>query len=139
MKRYLLLAALLLASVPSWADCAKSTDACSAGNKKLSPFLEAAMLRDMASPPAARKRAAADRNAPAARSAKAAAPALKPAAGVGAATEAPRAQQAPPASFPASAGDKLSSPLWLGFIGAGLAALYFYLAGLPRRARGRKK
>jgi hypothetical protein len=139
MKRYLLPAALLLASAPCWADCAKSTDACSAGNRKLSPFLEAAMLRDMSSPSAARKRAAAGGSASAARSTKAAAPAAKPAAVAGAAAGAPLARQAPAASSPASPGDKLSSPLWLGFIGAGLAALYFYLAGLPRRARGRKK
>ncbi len=127
MKKYFLLAALLLASVPSWADCSKSTDACSAGNKKLSPFLAAAMLRDIASPAAAREHATADNSAPAA---------AAPRSGRDTASAPSPAPAAPPAAF---AGDKLSSPLWLGFIAAGLAALYFYFAGPPRRARGRKK
>ena len=130
MKNHLLLLTLFCAfAAPAPAgDCAKSTDACSAGSKKLSPFVEAS-LRQSLPPPApvtARKHKAVLNQGPTAK-----VPAKAP-------------EQAAPVSEPAPApvnrpGEpKLSSPLWLGFIAGGLAGLYYYLSGGRRRRKGGK-
>lgn len=108
-------------------DCAKSLDACAGAKKSASPFVEAS-LRE-AAPPAPAQTPAAAGAAPA----KTAAPAVKAAA---LPAEAPGAVPAPPAG-PVDDKKPLSNPLWLLFVGAILAALYFYLAA--GRRKGRKK
>ncbi len=129
MRKYLLLLTLFCAfAAPAPAvDCSKNTDACSAGSKKLSPFVEASLGQNLPppAPAAALKRKAVLKQGPAARPAEQAAPPREPV----------------PASAPVRepGEQKLSSPLWLGFIGGGLAMLYYYLAGGRRRRKGGKK
>jgi hypothetical protein len=102
-------------------DCAKNADACSAGKKTIvSPFLAASAQ------PA--KKAAAPA-VPAKKAASAAQP-VQPAAA--AAPADPAAAQAP-----VQDAGRASSPLWLLLVGAGLAALYFYLGGKNKKGKKR--
>jgi len=102
-------------------DCAKNTDACTAGKKTVvSPFLAASAQ------PVKKAKAAAI--TPAKKTAPEVKPAPQPAVE---ASSVPAAAQAP-----APAGTT-SSPLWLLLVGAGLAGLYFYLGGKNRK--GKKK
>ncbi len=110
MKKVFFTLALLFCCSAAFAeaDCSKQ-DACSAGKKSLSPFVQAS-LRESVPPhiesPAKRSTAAA--------------------AGV---------STAPAAGVPAEPGGKLSSPAWLLLVLAGFAALYFYLRGSEKRRK----
>ncbi len=122
---------LCLLHLPSGAqDCAKSQDACSGGPRRSSPFLAASLSEVLPAPPVAGAKRASLREA--ARAAKAAAPADSPS---------PASPVAVSSAAGASEGagarraEPLSSPAWLLFIGAGLSALYFYLAGARRKGR----
>ena len=100
-------------------DCAKNTDACTAGKKTVvSPFLAASAqpVKKAAAIVPAKKREPEIKAAPQ--------PAVE-------ASSSPAAAQ-----VPAPAGNT-SSPLWLLLVGAGLAGLYFYLGGKSRK--GKKK
>ena len=91
-------------------DCAKNSDACSAGTKKLSPFIEASMSGSSRAPVAqagVKKREAAVKPAPAA---------------------APEVPSAAPA-VPSGQGGNISSPAWLLLVAGGIAMLSFYLRG----------
>ncbi|MBI5743431.1 MAG: hypothetical protein HY952_02665 [Elusimicrobia bacterium] len=106
-------------------DCAKSADACSSGNKKMSAFLAASATEP--------------------------APAVKPAAPVKKAAvkkpvlvkkELPAAvavssAPAPAPAAPQPADNGISSPAWLLLVGGGLAGLYFYLGAGARKGRGK--
>lgn len=98
-------------------DCAKNSDACSAGAKHASPFLAAS-----AQPVVTTAAPAAVKAAPAVRQ-------VQPA----------QAPLAAPAAVPAPAPEAgtYSSPLWLLFIGAVFAGLYFYLGGNKKRGKKR--
>ncbi|MCM2268038.1 MAG: hypothetical protein NDI60_09740 [Elusimicrobiales bacterium] len=104
----LAIALLLLSGAAAAQDCPKSADACSGAKKNLSPFLAASAQAQ----PEAKPAAAPGKAAPAAKAA--AAPALSTAA----------ASPVPASPAPAKTS---SSPLWLAFVGAALAGLYFYL------------
>lgn len=115
MIKNLLALSLLLAGTAAFAqsDCAKSTDTCAAGTKKLSPFLEASLRESK--PPHIEAKAK-----------KAADPAIK-------ASTAPAA--ALPSDMPAETGGRLSSPAWLLLVIAGFAGLYFYLRVEEKKRR----
>ena len=122
MKIATLLLVLLLPCAAAYAeDCAKNSDACSAANKKLSPFLEASAAEQK--PPAP---ASGPLKRTSLRQAEVRQPAIVPA----------PAEPAAPSAAPA-ASRNVSSPLWLLFVCGGVAGLYFYLRGGARR--GRKK
>ncbi len=106
---------LLLAGTAAFAqsDCAKSTDTCAAGAKKLSPFIEASLRESK--PPHIEAKVK-----------KAAVPALPASTAAAAAL---------PAGMPAETGGRLSSPAWLLLVIAGFAGLYFYLRGGNTRRR----
>lgn len=106
---------LLLACAPAFAetDCAKSTDTCSAGTRKLSPFQEAS-LRESKPPHVEAK------------------PKKAEAAPLPASTAAAAAL---PAGMPAETGGRLSSPAWLLLVIAGFTGLYFYLRGGEKKRR----
>jgi len=113
-------AALLLAlffSPAFAADCPKNSDACSGGARSSSPFLAASLGA------AVSEAAAPVKTAPAAAKA---APAQAPAVQVSSVTA---------ADTSAPAAGKVSSPAWLFLVAGGLAGLYFYLAGLPRKGK----
>lgn len=115
-------AALLLALFLSQAfaaDCPKNSDACSGGAKSSSPFLAASLGAAVSE-----AKAAPVKPAPAAVKAKA--PAQAPAVQVSSVTA---------ADTSAPAAGKVSSPAWLFLVAGGLAGLYFYLAGLPRKGK----
>ena len=114
MKKILLPLLLACCATLNAEDCAKNTDACTAGKKTIvSPFL-AASARPL-------KTAEPVKKDPAPRPAPLAAPATAPV-------------QAPvPARYPETS----SSPLWLLLVGAGIAGLYFYLGG--KKAKKAKK
>lgn len=98
-------------------DCAKSSDACSAGSKSSSPFLAASAqpAKTAAAPVVPAKKTA---------------PVAQPA--VPARTDS--AADVIPAPEKEGAG-KLSSPLWLLLVGGGLAGLYFYLGGKKKKGK----
>jgi hypothetical protein len=95
-------------------DCAKNSNACSDGGKPVSPFLAASALPPPVPAPAVVTKPAPASQAPA--PAKAAPGPL-------------------PVPVPVQDSQKLSSPLWLLLIGAGFAALYFYLGGKSRKRK----
>ena len=99
-------------------DCAKNSDACSAGAKAVSPFL-AASAQPVVTTAA---HAAAVKPAPVV-------PQVQPAQAPLAATAAVPA--------PAPEAGTYSSPLWILFIGAVFAGLYFYLGGKKKRGKRR--
>jgi hypothetical protein len=102
-------------------DCAKSADACSSGNKKMSAFLAAS---------AAEPAPAVEPAAPVKKTAVKKPVLVKkeiPAAVAVSSAPAPAAQQ------PADNG--ISSPAWLLLVGGGLAGLYFYLGAGARKGR----
>lgn len=103
------------------ADCTKSSDACSSGAKKLSPFEEASLAENAAPHPAP---APVKKSAAAART-----PAAVPAPSLS------TAAASAPASFPYEPGGKLSSPAWLLLVIAGFTGLYFYLRGGIRKRK----
>lgn len=111
----------LLLLLPAFAaaaeDCAKNADACAAGKKTLSPFLSASAAEPEAPRPAPPLKKAALRQA--------------------AASTAPASAEVPAPVPAAPAGPQASSPAWLLLVIAGLAGLYYYLAG--GRHRGRRK
>jgi len=114
-------AALLLAlffSPAFAADCPKNSDACSGGARSSSPFLAASLGAAVSE-----AKAAPVKTAPAAAKA---APAQAPAVQVSSVTA---------ADTSAPAAGKVSSPAWLFLVAGGLAGLYFYLAGLPRKGK----
>ncbi len=115
MIKNLLILSLMLAGTAAFAetDCAKSTDACAAGTKKLSPFQEAS-LRESKPPHMEAKVKKAE--VPALPASTAAAAAL-------------------PAGMPAETGGRLSSPAWLLLVIAGFTGLYFYLRGGEKKRR----
>jgi hypothetical protein len=130
MKKHILLVTLFCAcaSPVLAADCAKNSDACSS-SKNISPFLEASLRQAGPPPEPAIVPARVKKTAPA---------------------RLPEAKAAPlPVEPPRSGADelplrqpaqgKMSSPLWLAFIGGGLALLYYYLSGGRRRKKGGKK
>ncbi len=102
-------------------DCARNSDACSAGAKTaVSPFLAASAQPQKTAPvqSTAAKKTAAVQPAPLA---------------------VPATVQLPvtvPVELPAETGG-VSSPLWLLLVGGGLAALYFYLGG--KNKKGKRK
>ena len=100
-------------------DCPENSDACSTGSKKLSPFVEAS-LRESAPP---HTEGTVKKTIPPEK--QAAAPAVT----VFFST-APAAQ-----AGPAEAGGKLSSPVWVLIVIAGVAGLYFYLRGGTQKRR----
>ena len=111
MKKIILPLLLACCATLNAEDCAKNTDACSAGKKTIvSPFLAAS---------------AQPAKAAAAVPAKKAAGPVRPAVSSAPAVEASSATAPAPAASPVPA----SSPLWLLLVGVGLAALYFYLGG----------
>ncbi len=115
MKINFIILALLLACPPAFAeaDCSKNQDACAAGTKKMSPFVEAS-LRE--STPPHIEAAARKVSAPAAAASSAAAQV--------------------PAGIPSEPGGRLSSPAWLLLVIAGFTGLYFYLReGSKKRKR----
>ena len=127
--KYTVLALLLLlpAAAMSAEDCAKSSDACRGGARNLTPFLQAVAAAENGNAPATAKT-----------------PAEKPRAKRQAAAPAPAAPAAAPdpvevsTAAPAAAPQGgYSSPLWLLFVGALLAGVYFYLSGGRRRGRRR--
>ncbi|OGR43710.1 MAG: hypothetical protein A2X35_08600 [Elusimicrobia bacterium GWA2_61_42] len=101
------------------ADCPKNSDACSGARKDLSPFLAAS-----AAEPAPAPRPAALKKAPARVPAETLAPAAEVALSSAAAASVPG-----PVTF--------SNPLWLLFIGGGMAGLYFYLGGAAKKRRNK--
>ena len=116
MIKKIIFLSLLLAGPAAFADtdCSKNLDACSAGTKKLSPFV-AASLRESTPP---HIEAPARKASPAAvASSSAAVPAVA-------------------ADLPRETGGKLSSPAWLFLVIAGFTGLYFYLReGTKKRKR----
>lgn len=117
MKTFLATILLVCSLAPARAvDCAKNADACSASQKPLSPFLEAAAA-EAASPP---RPAAVKENA---------IPLRAEAPSEGAVLSAAAAVPAVPQTF--------SSPFWLVFIGGSVAGLYLYLGGGAKK--GKKK
>ncbi|OGR77003.1 MAG: hypothetical protein A2X32_06895 [Elusimicrobia bacterium GWC2_64_44] len=120
MKNFLLPLALLLTpcAAPAADDCAKSTDACSAGAKQLSPFAAASLAKDEAPRsrvPVLKQAPAPSESAPQAPAAVSTAPA--------------------PAAPAAASRQALSSPAWLVFVAGALAGLYFYLRSGSKRGR----
>jgi len=115
MKKNLLVLSLLLSCTAAFAqgDCAKSTDTCAAGTKKLSPFQEASLRES--TPPHMETKVK-----------KAAAQALPPSTAAAAGL---------PPETPAETGGRLSSPAWLLLVIAGFAGLYFYLRGGEKKRR----
>jgi hypothetical protein len=128
MKKTITCAALLLCCLAGYcsADCPKNSDACSAGAKRTTPFLDAVA--------AAEKKAAAQTTE-------------KPAAATTSsslsAQERPEKKDQPggalaspaAAETPAATG-ALSSPAWLLFVAGLVAGLYFYLgSGLKKRRK----
>lgn len=101
------------------ADCPKNSDACSGVRKDLSPFLAAS-----AAEPAPAPRPAAARKVPAGVLTGIPAPAAEVALSSAAAVSVPG-----PVTF--------SNPLWLLFIGGGMAGLYFYLGGAAKKRRNK--
>jgi len=125
-KTALLLILLLPCAVFAAGDCAKNSDACSSGSKKLSPFLAASAADPKTGAPAPGPLKQASLRQSTRRQAalvpeqvEISTPAAEP--------------EAAPAQDTAS-----SSPLWLVFVALGVAGLYFYLRGNARK-RGRKK
>lgn len=114
MKKILLPLLLACCAPLNAEDCAKNSDACSSGAKAVSPFLAASAqpVKTTAAPAAVKP-----------------APAVPPA-------QAPLASTAAVA-VPAPETGASSNPLWLLFVGAGMAALYFYLGG--RKKRGKRR
>lgn len=115
MTKNLIALSLLLAGSAAFAqsDCSKSTDTCSAGTKKLSPFLEASLRESKPPHIEAKAKKKADSALPA--------------------STAPAA--ALPSDMPAETGGRLSSPAWLLLVIAGFAGLYFYLSGGEKKRR----
>lgn len=116
MKKIIFPLLLACCAVLHAEDCAKNSDACSAGSKPVSPFLAASAqpVKTTAAPAAVKP-----------------APAVQPA-------QAPLAATAAvPAPAPAPEAGTSSNPLWLLFIGAVFAALYFYLGGKKKRGKRR--
>lgn len=117
MKIIALALTLLLPVFASAAeDCAKSSDACSAGKKAFSPFLAASAAEPEAPRPPA--------------------PAKKAAPPKAAVSTAPAAAEIPAPAPAAPDGARASSPAWALLVIAGLAGLYYYLSG---GRRGRRK
>lgn len=115
MRKTILSLALLFTGAAAFAeaDCSKTADACAAGKKNTSPFVQASLRESV--PPhienAARKTGS---------------PALS----------ASTAPSSLPAGVPAESGGRLSSPAWLLLVIAGFAGLYFYLReGAKKRKR----
>jgi hypothetical protein len=115
----LLFCGLSGARAATTADCAKSTDACAASPKKLSPFLAASAAAPALPKETVKEKALTANPAPA--------PAAMPV---------PTAP-APAPVAPAPSRRGTSSPLWLLFVGGSVAGLYFYL-GAGERKRKRK-
>ena len=113
MKTSIAAILLLFCLAPARAvDCSKNSDACSAGQKKLSPFLAAAAAPV---PPAAQ-------------------PAAVGRVPVQSRADAPVSTA--DAAVP-SGPETFSNPGWLIFIGGAVAGLYFYLGGGAKK--GKKK
>lgn len=112
MRKIIFTLALLFSGAAAFAqaDCSKQTEACSAGSKARSPFVEAS-LRESVPPHMEAK-------------------AKKTAAEAAAVSTA-----AVPAGVPAETGGELSSPAWLLLVLAGFTALYFYLSGGAKRRK----
>lgn len=108
-------------------DCAKNSDACAAGSRKLSPFMQAVSAAENGAARAAAAPELKQGRAPRKASMRQAAVSTAPAA-----VEISSAAPAGPAE-----GGRRSSPLWLLVVAGGLAGLYFYLGG--GRRRGRRK
>jgi len=130
------LAFLLLLPAAVFADpnCDKNSDACSAGNKKLSPFLQAVSAAQDASAQTSsaptrepREKLAGGRVTAGRKKASMRQAELSTAP---AAVEVSSAAPAAPAD-----GGSASSPAWLIFVAAGIAGLYFYINGGKRRGR----
>lgn len=119
MKNLLLPLALLLlpCAAPAAEDCAKSTEACAAGAKQLSPFAAASLAETKPARPAPVLK-------------QGAAPKEDPAAAPAEVSTAPA-----PAAPAAPASQDLSSPAWMVFVAGALAGLYFYLRGGAKRGR----
>lgn len=117
MKKQIIALALMTSALAplSAADCEKNSDACSAGTKRSSPFLEASLSGSPAPAPDEKNRSS---SVPAAAAAPAAASSPAPAAA---------------GAVPAQQGGELSSPAWLVLVAGGVAGLYFYLGGGARK------
>jgi len=124
MKNHLLVLALLLtpAAAPAADDCAKSTDACSAGARQVSPFAAASLAGSKPAKPALVLK-------------QGAAPEEKPAAPKESAAPAQVSTAPEPAAPAAPARRDMSSPAWLVFVAGALAGLYFYLRSGAKRGR----
>ncbi len=122
--KYLLASLLFLSAAGAYAqDCQKSSEACAAPKKALSPFLAASAAGPADAVAPVQKPAAQKVSAP---------PAAKPAPVP--AKVSPAAEAADAAAEPAPAGGN-SSPAWLLFVAAMLAGLYFYLGAGQRKGK----
>ncbi len=122
MKKHLFIFVLLLVcpAVFAGTDCTDNSDACAAGKKKLSPFIEASRAEKtvpQSVPARANKRRAA----------------ASPAEAAPAVAASTAAAFAVPAGRPAAGG--FSNPSWLLLVFAGFAGLYLYLRGGGNRRR----
>lgn len=118
MKNYFLTLALLLTpcAAPAADDCAKSSDACAAVGKQLSPFAAASLSEPRPAAVAAAKRAELKQAVPP--------------------KQAPAVEVSTAAAIPAAPVSRtLANPAWLVFVAGALAGLYFYLRSGSKRGR----